>query len=132
DQPRAERQRTGDADALTLPAGELMRKVLHLVGPEAALLEQLRDALLLLRAGREPMHDQGLTDDVAGRHAWIERGERVLEHDLHRAAVRPQRTLAERCDVLAVQPDRAAGRLDQPKHGARHRRLAAAGFPDQP
>src|SRR5262249_29586005 len=54
-----------------------------------------------------------------------------LEHDLHRAAHRAQLALAERRDVGAVELDAAAGRLDQPQHGARHRRLAAAGFADE-
>ena|SRR5205085_4082531 len=34
-------------------------------------------------------------------------------------------------DVAAVEPDGAAGRLQQPKHGTRHRRLAAAALADE-
>ena len=49
DQLGPERQRARDADALALAAGELMRIVLHLVGAQADLLEQLGDALALLR-----------------------------------------------------------------------------------
>src|SRR5882757_3404293 len=54
-QARRERQRAGDADALPLPAGELMRIVLHLVGPQADLGEQFSDPFLLLATGRQPM-----------------------------------------------------------------------------
>ncbi len=108
-----------------------MREILHLIGAQADLLEQLGDPLLLPRAARQPMHGQGLADDIARCHARVERGERVLEHDLHRAAIRPQRGLAQRRDILAIESDRAAGRLDQSQHGARYRRLAAAGFADQ-
>ena len=45
--------------------------------------------------------------------------------------MRAQLGLAEMRDVAAVEPDAAAGRLDQPQHAARHRRFAAAGFADQ-
>ncbi len=44
DQTRPERQRPRDADALPLPAGELMRIILHLVRPQADLREQFGDA----------------------------------------------------------------------------------------
>src|SRR5262245_21645095 len=77
------------------------------------------------------MHAERLADDVARGHARIERGERVLEHDLHRASDRPQFGLAETGDVLPVDADRAAGRFDQSQHAARHRRLAAAGLADE-
>jgi hypothetical protein len=59
-------------DALALAAGELMRKVLHLVGPQADLLEQFRDPILLFYAAREAVHGERLADDVARRHARVE------------------------------------------------------------
>jgi len=73
-----------------------------------------------------------LADDIASLHARIEGSERVLEDDLHRTSMRPQFGFAEIRNVLAVEPDAAAGRLDQPQHAARHRRFAAAGFADKP
>src|SRR5882757_11226357 len=106
---RPERQRAGNADALPLPAGELMRVVLHLVGPQADLREQFGDPFLLLAAGREPMDAERFADDIAGGHARIERGERILEYDLHRAPMRPHLGLAEAGDIGAVQLDGAAG-----------------------
>src|SRR5882757_7310053 len=129
---RPERQRAGNADALPLSAGELMRIVLHLVGPQAHLREQFGDPFLFLATGREPVDAERFADDIAGGHARIERGERILEHDLHRAPMRTQFRLAERRDVLAVQFDGAAGWLDQPQHGPCHRRFTATGFTDQP
>src|SRR5262249_10121375 len=51
-----------------------------------------------------------------------------LEDDLHVAAVRSQRTAAEIGDVVTVEPDAAAARLDQPQHHAREGRLATAAF----
>ena len=105
DQARSERKRARDADALALAAGKLMRKVPHLVGPQAHLLEQFGDPVLLLAAGGEAVHAERLADDVARAHARIERGERVLEHDLHLAADRAHLGLAEMGDVLSVDPD---------------------------
>ena len=45
-----DRQRAGDADALALAAGELVRIAAHVVGLQADRLEQLDDALLELAA----------------------------------------------------------------------------------
>ena len=55
DQARAERERTRDAYALALAAGELVRIVLHLVRPQADLAEQLGDAGPLVVAARQRM-----------------------------------------------------------------------------
>ena len=132
DQARPERQRACDADALPLSAGELMRIVLHLVGPQAHLREQFGNAFLLRATGCKPVHAERFADDIARGHARIERGERVLEHDLHRAPMRPHLGLAQTGDVGAVELDGARGRLHQPQHAARDRRFAAAGFADQP
>ena len=79
----------------------------------------------------DAVHLQRLADDVARRHARVQRRERVLEDDLHLPPVGPQRGFAQPGDVLAVELDRAAGRLDQAQHGARHGRLAAAALADQ-
>src|SRR3954468_8409236 len=74
------------------------------------------------------MDAERFADDVARGHAWIERGERVLEHDLHRAPVRPHLGLAEARDIVALELDGAGRRLHPPQHAARHRRFAAAGL----
>ena len=63
--------------------------------------------------------------------AWVERGQRILEHHLHPSAKLAQRLLLERGDVDAVQFHAAAGRLLQPKHRPAKRRLAAAGLAHQ-
>ena len=133
DQLRRHRQRPGDADALALAAGELVRVAPHVVGAEADGLEQFDDALLELAPGlREPVDDQRLADDRADRHARIERGVGVLEDDLHVARQRPQlgRRLSA-SDVAALEPDLARSRLDQAQDAAAGRRLAAARLADQ-
>ena len=122
DQLRVERERARDADALALAARELVRDSSSSASARRpTLVEQLRDPLALL-ACRWPMPWtlQRLADDVAGRHARIERGVRVLEDDLHlRAGSGRSSALLSAGDVRAVEPDRAAGRLDQPQQGAR-------------
>ena len=67
-----------------------MRIALHLVGRQADALEQRGDAVAAL-AACEPMPwiDQRLGDEVADRHARVERGVGVLEDHLHVAAHRP-------------------------------------------
>src|SRR3954452_2334978 len=131
DQAGAQRQRAGDADALALPARELVRIVVHLVGPQSDLLEQLGYARALLLARRQPMNGKRLANDIARGHARVERSKRVLKDDLHRTPVRTQFALAEVSDLLAVEPDAAAGGFDQSQDAARHRGFAAAGFPDE-
>ena len=59
------------------------------------LVEQVRDALLFFPAVGNAVDQQRLADDVAGRHARIERGKRVLKDDLHLPAMRPHSGFAE-------------------------------------
>src|SRR5262249_59855042 len=46
--------------------------------------------------------------------------------------MRPQRSLTQPCDVLAVELNCAGRGVDQPQDRPRHCRLAAAAFADQP
>ena len=87
DQSRPGRERPRDCRALALPARELVRATLreHRAGRELHALEQRDRALVRLGGGefREVQPDRPLEvmrDGVEG----IERGERVLEHHLHR------------------------------------------------
>ena len=131
DQARLQRERARDADALALPAGELVRIVVDVLGAQADAAEDVGDARAAFLRVADAVHAQRLADDVAGGHARIERGERVLEDDLHLPPVGAQLRLAEMRDVGAVDRDAAGGRLDQPQDRAADRGLAAAGFADQ-
>ena len=84
DQLRVQRQRAGDADALALAAGEFVR-----IGTASA-----RAAARPARTGRRPARAapaasptpwmiKRLADDLAGRHARVERGVGVLVDHLH-------------------------------------------------
>src|SRR5262249_57242800 len=103
DQFRVERERSRDADALALPAGELMREARHLGGSKSDKLEELGDPLAPI-ALRRAVDLQRLADDVARRHARIERGERILKDDLHLAPIRPQLAFLQMRDVAPADP----------------------------
>ena len=79
---------------------------------------------------RELVDDQRLADDRAHRHARVQRCVRVLEDDLHVARQRTQLVLAQRRDILALEPDLARSRLDQTQDATPGRALAAARFAD--
>src|SRR5262249_19761801 len=75
---------------------------------------------------------KGLADNVPGAHAWIERGERVLEYDLHFLAEGPELRLSKVGDVLALELERTGSGFDQAQDGATHRSFTAARLADEP
>ena len=92
DQLGLQRDRAGDADALALAAGELVRVAVVVLGvepdraPSAPAPSCLRFVLVLLDA----VDDERLADDRADRLARVQRRVRVLEDHLHLAAQRLQ------------------------------------------
>ena len=127
-----ERERPGDADALPLAAGELVRVARRRTmgrgrragaapATMSSLLAALGDAVDLDR----------LADDVADGHARVEAADRVLEDDLHVPAEPAQLLAAVGEEVLALVADLAAGGGDQAEDRAADGRLAAAGFADE-
>ena len=88
-------QRPGDADALALAAGELVREAPGVVGRETDELEQLGDTGVVVAL--DLLDPQRLGDRRADGEARVERGLRILEHDLHaRAQLEPHRVAIER------------------------------------
>ena len=89
DDLRIGRQRARDADALPLPAGELVRIAVRVIRRQADLLEQPAHAvararpLTMLR-----VNPQRLLDDPPDRLSRIERRVRILEHHLKVGPVR--------------------------------------------
>ena len=123
---RTRRQRPGDADALLLPAGELLDVRVRLVG-QADEVQQLGDAGLLLCLGHAG--DLQRVGDVAPHGA---RGHQVelLEDHPDVAAHLPQVPLGETADLAAGDDHRAGGGpvegVDQPQQ----RRLPGPGVAD--
>ena len=89
DEVRVERERAGEADALALPARELVRVARGRVRREADDLEQLAHTRRrpACRCARPCVHER-LADDPADAVARVERRERVLEDHLHPPAQR--------------------------------------------
>src|SRR5579864_4608165 len=113
DQLRIQRERARDPDALPLAARELVREPVRMLGRQADRAQQL-------------------ADDVAHRHARIQRRIRILENDLELAANRPHLLAREPRDVAPVEDDLAGCRLDELDDRARQRRLAAARLAYEP
>ena len=132
DEDRLDRQRPGDADALALTAGELVRVAVHCVRRQPDLGQHPGDALSLVAPAADAVDDEGLANDVADFEARVQAGIGVLEDHLHVPPERPQRRLVEMRDVGALEAHRTTGRLEQPQDSAARGGLAAAGLADQP
>src|SRR6185437_10602370 len=70
--------------------------------------------------------------DLADRHAGVERGVGILEDDLRLAPEATQLVRIEGQQVAPVEANASRIWLDQPQHQPAHGRLAAAGLADQP
>src|SRR5918995_5978605 len=126
DEVRVEGEGARDADALTLAAGELVRIAAGGVPGEPDRLEELSYTGGEVSSSGEAMGPHRLADDPADAVARIERGEGVLEDDLHAAPEGTELAFAAVSDVLAVEDDAARGRLVEPQDRAPDRRLAAS------
>src|SRR5579884_1161654 len=95
DKGGVDRQGAGDANALALTARELVRVAVGEIGVKAAQAQQLLHARVLGFALGQLVDLQRLGHDAAHRHAWVERGVRVLEDHLHTAAHAAQALAAD-------------------------------------
>src|SRR5580692_451818 len=103
-------QRTGEGDALALAAGQLVRVLgQELLGRrEPYLLHQGDDLLADLCVFALVKLHRALEVIAHGVYR-VERGERVLEHELDLALVPAEVPTAGHLHLLAVQPNRAGG-----------------------
>src|SRR5438309_1820510 len=74
-------QRSGDADALPLPTGELVRVTVAVLGVQADQAQQLAHVIGAL-GPVTPVDAKWFGDDLVDGHPRVERCVRVLEHDL--------------------------------------------------
>src|SRR5256884_331479 len=126
-------ERACDAHALTLSAGELVGIPPRMLRQESDAPQELAHARRALgRVGDDPVHRQGLGDDLPDRHPRVERAVRVLEDHLHLAAHRPQLVLAEGREVAPLEDDLPARRPLELEDAPAGRRLAAARLADEP
>ena len=95
-----ERDGPGDGDALALAAGELVREALQDVVGHAGVDQRGLDAVdAVLGAGADVVDDQALLEEAAHAEAGVQRGEGVLEDDLHPRAERAERLAVEAVDA---------------------------------
>ena len=87
--------------------------------------KQLLDPVLSLLPLREVMDVDRLADDVAHGLARIERRVRVLKDHRHLSAQAAEALAAQVRDVVALEKDLAACRLEQTDHRAAKGRFAA-------
>src|SRR5699024_6814105 len=128
-QLRVRHQCPGDADALALAAGELMRIACGHRGVESDEFEHLGDLVMALGGGSS-VHGQRCGDGCPERQARLDGGHRVLEHDLDGLAHGQAFAFAQIGDVDAVDEDPTLLRGDHLEHFPDRRRLAAAGLTD--
>ena len=128
DELRVNRKRAGDADTLTLAAGELVRIALAVAGRKANDLEQLLRLLQALALAHLGMDKQRLADDVLHLHAGIKRSIWILEHHLHLGAQGANLLLGEFRHVLALKENLSLVRRDEVIDQATGSGLAAAGL----
>ena len=126
-----QRERPGDPDPLALPAGELVRIAVVVLGVEPDPLEQLLDARFSTSPRRDAVEPQRVADDLADALARVQRRVGVLEDHLHLAAQRLQLAALQADDLLAVEAHRARRRLEQLQDRAAQGGLAAARLADQ-
>ena len=125
-------QGPGNPDALPLAAAELVRVALGHVGLELHHVQQLVHLLVVFPApAGHPVHEERLADDVPAGHAGVQRGDGILEDQLHVAPHLSQRLALEGDEVLALEQDRPGCRLVELQNAAARRGLAAAAFPDE-
>ena len=94
-------------------------------------LHQFQNALLnSLLFGQDLVVDDGLGNRLTHRLTGIQRRERILEDQLHIAALLPHLFLAQSGDIGAVENDLAAGGLHQAQNGTAGGGLTAAGLAD--
>ena len=132
DEFRPQRERAGNADALSLAAGEFMRVAVAAGAGQADDLQQFDDAIGALFSRNAAGDIERLGDAVVDAHARIERTIGILKHELQAAAdVREMFCTILAGDGFAEQFDVASGRRDQADQQPADGRFAGAGFADQ-
>ena len=93
-------------------------------------LEQLLHTPLSITLAADLVHVERLGDDLTDPLPGVERRVGILEDHHHVAAHRSHLGPAEMRDVVAVEDDLSARRLEQPGDATGHRRLAATRLAD--
>ena len=103
----------------------------HQTRVEADRTEHVADQLFALFWVLDARDHQRLGDDVADAPPRVERGNRILEDQLHAPAHLSQRVALHRREVLAIEQNPPRDSPPQLQHRATQRGLAATGLADQ-
>ena len=131
DQLGLQSERAGDADTLTLTAGELMRITVDVLGVQSDNVEKLADALNAFLLGAHAVNGHGLGDDLTDGHTRVERSIRILEDKLHLATHVLDLMLAHLGNIFTLEEHLTGGRLGQAHDGATRRGLTATRLTNQ-
>ena len=99
----SQRERAGDADALPLAAGELVRVAVVVLRVEPDQLEQVLHRALDAVLGLDVLQPERRADDRADGVPRVQRRVRVLEDHLDVAAQRPHPAVGQVRDVPALE-----------------------------
>ena len=128
---RLDRQRPGDAQALSLAAGELVRQPVRERRREADHVQQLRHpAGPTARVAVQAVDEEHLIERRPRGPPRVERRVRVLEHELDAPPLLAELPPVEGGEVNAVEPDGARGGFLEPHEQLREGRLAAPRLAD--
>ena len=126
-----QRKCAGNADTLTLTAGELMRITVDVLGVQSNDVEKLADALNALLLGAHAVNGHGLGDDLTDGHTRVERSIRILEDKLHLATHVLDLMFAHLGNIFALEEHLTGGRLGQTHDGAARGGLTATRLANQ-
>ncbi|VTR68114.1 hypothetical protein DESC_690051 [Desulfosarcina cetonica] len=124
-------QGPGDADALALPAAELVRVVPPGFPAQAHEVQEFRNAPIDHRPVAVAVGQEGFGENAAHAQPRIKGGVGILEDDLHLFAQLAQGTLIQGMDIASAKVHRAAAFLFQAQKQPPQGGLAAARFPHQ-
>ena len=130
-QSRLERQGAGDADALALPARQLVRVAVAQITRQVHAIEQVLDALAQLGTLGDLLQQERLADRLADRQSRVERRTGVLEHEADVATDLAQTVLGDPDHVRAEHRRLALDERQQPDDRPSDRRLARARLADE-
>src|SRR5207247_5832696 len=111
--------------------GEPGRIPVPQLAAQADLVEERHDLRVELAAARQAVKAKWLADDLAARHARVQRRVRVLEDHVHLAPQWPHLPAREVGHLDTADPDPTRRRLAEADDAVRDRRLAGAGLADE-
>ena len=132
DEAGLHRERTGNADALTLAARKFMRIALQIGRWQADKVHQLPEPRGNIRTRADRVDVQRLGNEVTDPATRVQRGGRVLKDHLHAAAERAELPPRRFRDVHAFESQRSVIDVVETRETAPEGRLAATGFTNQP